>query len=508
MGQDAEGAPDLAAPVAVIDIGSNSGRVVVYRRDDAGMLRILSTTRAALRLVSDVDTAHVLGPEAVERALEALRDFNAVARGAGARRIFAVATAAMRDAGNGPDLIERVRRELGIEIQIIDGEREARYGLRGGISGLPVENGLFFDVGGGSMQVSRFRARRLVLAWSFPLGSLRLSGAFLASDPPTRGEIRALRDHVRDVLAAIGPQLLGSGEVLVGTGGTLRNLAKIDRRQREYPITRVHGYALERPRLAEVVSLLANRKMKRREEVAGLSGERGDSIVGGGLAIDVLASEVGAPEMLVSGQGVREGLVQSLFEPEAPPVDTVRNASLRSLTSRFAGWDERSARQRATVAAVLGNALGVRADREVGAALGRAAHVMDIGRSVDFFDRHEHAARIVLATEVFGFSHREIALTAAVIAAGGDEDEAGKALSPLVQKDDRASIEAAGVILALADDIVERCPPDASLTVDAAAGPGGFLVTVPALGGWRTRKIGARFERVLGMPLTVRASAT
>ena len=495
-------------PVAVIDIGSNSGRVVVYRRDEAGMLRILSTTRAALRLVSDVDSAHALGPEAVERALLALRDFNAVARGAGARRIFAVATAAMRDAANGRELIERVRRETGIEIEIIDGEREALYGLRGGISGLPVENGLFFDVGGGSMQVTRFRARRLVQAWSFPLGSLRLSGRFLASDPPTRGEIRALRDHVKDVLFAIGPQLLGSGEALVGTGGTLRNLAKIDRRQREYPITRVHGYALERPRLAEVVSLLATRKVKRRDEISGLSGERGDSIVGGGLAIEVLAAEVGAPEVLVSGQGVREGLVQSLFDPEAPSVQSVRDASLRSLTSRFAGWDERTARVRAQVAAVLGNALGVRADREVGAALGRAAQVMDIGRSVDFFDRHEHAARIVLATEVFGFSHREIALTAAVIAAAGDENEAGKALAPLVQKDDRAQVESAGVILTLADDIVERCPPEATVTVDATTGPAGFVVTVPALGNWRPRKVGARFERVLGMPLTVRASGS
>jgi exopolyphosphatase/guanosine-5'-triphosphate,3'-diphosphate pyrophosphatase len=505
MGQDAALGPD---PVAVIDIGSNSGRVVVYRRDDAGMLHILSTTRAPLRLVSDVDAAHVLGPEAIERALDALRDFSAIARGAGARRTFAVATAAMRDAANGPDLIEQVRRELGIEIRIIDGEREAVYGLRGGISGLPVENGVFFDVGGGSMQVSRFRARRLVQAWSFPLGSLRLSGAFLASDPPTRAEIGALRDHVRDVLGPIGPQLLGSGEMLVGTGGTVRNLAKIDRRQREYPITRVHGYALEQPRLAEVVALLASRKLKRRDEVAGLSGERGDSIVGGGLAIEVLASAVGAPEVLVSGQGVREGLVQSLFEPEAPSVEAVRSASLRSLTARFAGWDESSARRRPAVAAVLGNALGVRGDREVGSALGRAAQVMDIGRSVDFFDRHEHAARIVLATEVFGFAHREIALTAAVIAAAGDEDEVGKALSPLVLKDDRPAIEAAGVILALADDIVERCPPEVAVTVDAAAGPAGFVVTVPALGGWRRRKLDARFERVFGMPLTVRAAAT
>jgi hypothetical protein len=126
---------------------------------------------------------------------------------------------------------------------------------------------------------------------------------------------------------------------------------------------------------------------------------------------------------------------------------------------------------------------------------------------VDFFDRHAHAARIVLSTELFGFTHREIALTAAVLSAAADED-AGRGLEPLVRKEDRGPIDAAGVILALADDIVERCPPGAPIAIDAAAGPGGFTVTVPALAGWRARRIGPRFERVLGMPLAVRASAT
>jgi exopolyphosphatase/guanosine-5'-triphosphate,3'-diphosphate pyrophosphatase len=503
-----EGLPPGAGPeepVAVVDIGSNSGRVVVYRRDAAGLLRILSTTRAALRLVSDVDASHVLGPEAVERAMEALADFGAIARGAGAARVFAVATAAMRDAENGGDFIERVRRELSIDIHVIDGEKEALYGLRGGISGLPVENGVFFDVGGGSMQVTRFRARRVARAWSFPLGSLRLSRAFLAADPPARAEIRALREHVERVLAAMDAPLLGAGEVLVGTGGTVRNLAKIDRRRRGYPITRVHGYVLERGRLAQVVADLAARKAKRRDEVAGLSGERGDSIVGGGLAIDVLASLLGAPEILVSGQGVREGLVQSLFEPDAPPVEIVRAASLRSLTARFAGWDEANAARRASVAASLGAALGVRADREMGAALARAALLLDIGRAVDFFDRHEHAASIVAATEMFGFSHREIALTAAVLAAAGDADESGDALAPLVGREDRPGVAAAATILALADDIVERCPPRAAVSLTVEASREACVVTVPALAGWRPRKIDARFERVFAMPLVVRA---
>ena len=491
-------------PVAVVDIGSNSGRVVVYRRDRAGVLRIVSTTRAALRLVGDVDASRRLGPEAVARAMEALRDFAAIARGAGAARVLAVATAAMRDAANGPELIARVRDELGFTIEIIDGEREAVLGLRGGIAGLPVEDGVFFDVGGGSMQMTRFRGRAVGEARSFPLGSLRLSRSFLAGDPPSRREVRALRDHVEATLAPFVGPLLGAGEMLVGTGGTVRNLAKIDRKRSGYPITRVHGYALERERLAAIVDDLASRKVKKRDEVPGLSGERGDSIVGGGLAIDVLASMLGAPEILVSGQGVREGLVHALLEPDALPVAAVREAALRSLAGRFDGWDEDTAARRVSAAATLGDALGVRRDKDAGEALARAARLLDIGRSVDFFERHAHAAAIVLAADMYGFAHREVALTAAVLSAAGDEDEEGEALAPLVRREDRPAVEAAGVVLALADDLVERCPPRAPLEMAVRVDGGACRVAVAGLSGWRPRAIDARFARVFGMPLEVR----
>ena len=490
--------------VAVVDIGSNSGRVVVYRLDPAGVLRIVSTTRAALRLVGDVDASHRLGPEAVARAMEALRDFAAIARGAGAGRVVAVATAAMRDAENGPDLIARVADELGIAIEVIDGEREAVLGLRGGIAGLPVENGVFFDVGGGSLQVTRFRDRAAEDARSFPLGSLRLSRAFLAGDPPSRREIRTLRDHVEATIAPVAGRLLGAGEMLVGTGGTVRNLAKIDRKRSGYPITRVHGYALERERLAAIVEDLAARKAKKRDEVPGLSGERGDSIVGGGLAIDVLATMLGAPEVLVSGQGVREGLVHALLEDAAPPVAVVRERTLRSLAGRFDGWDDDTARRRVAAAAALGDALGLRRDRDAGEALARAAWLLDVGRSMDFFERHAHAADIVLATEMFGFTHREVALTAAILAAAGDADAEGQALAPLVRREDRPRVEAAGVILSLADDFVERCPPRAEMPVAVRVEPGACRVTVGGLAGWRPRAIDARFARVFGMPLEVR----
>lgn len=493
------------APVAVIDIGSNSGRVAVYRRDAAGRLRIVASSRAALRLVRDVDRRRSLGRDAIERALSALADFRAIALGAGATRIVGVATAAMRDASNGAALLARVRRELGLKLEVIDGEAEARYGFMGGIQGLPVDDGMFFDLGGGSMQVTCFARRQLSRSWSLPLGSLRLSSAFLASDPPARGELRRLRRHVARVLGAAGVPSVRGGGVLVGTGGTVRNLAKMDARARRYPVARVHGYRLEWDRLTELVARLAGTRSDRRDAIAGLSRERGDSIVGGALAIEALMQAVGARAILVSGQGVREGLAASLFGARIEPPARVRTAAVASLALRFDGWRAAAAERRARVADVLLTALDPGASPEMSEALRHAAVLLDIGRSMDFFDRHRHAADIVRAAEMDGFSHRDVALLAAILLAARPRELDLDEFAPLLAKPDRKTVARAGMLLALADDIEERCPPRRAITVRVSRDARRVRVSVLEMLAWRSRGMDDRFGSVFGLSLSVAA---
>lgn len=496
---------DRKHPVAIIDIGSNSGRVVVYALDGAGQLRLLAGTRAALRLVKDVDSeTHTLGPEAAARLMEALHDFRAIALGAGAARICALATAAMRDAGDGPALLRRVRRELGFEVRVIDGQLEARYGLLGALHGLKVQDGLVFDLGGGSLQVTRFRRRRPRRSVSLPLGALRLSQAFLESDPPSEAEARRLRRHVRTLLAEAGVTPLRSGELLVGTGGTLRSLAKIDRRARGYPITRVHGYELSRRRLGTIATDLSLRRQRKRDAVPGLSDERADSIVGGALAIETLMDACGAKQVYVSGQGVREGLAYSLLSADPPEIESVRETSVRSLVSRFDGWDADSAERRARLAEALFRAQPEHDGDEFREALVLAARLLDLGRSVDFFERHEHAADIVLATDMNGFTHREIALVSAVLRSAGDDDNDILQLRPLLDEEDRAALERAAVLLVLADDMQERCPPGRRIGLRCRVKAGSFLVSSSLLSYWRPRGLGRRFERAFGRRLVVR----
>jgi exopolyphosphatase/pppGpp-phosphohydrolase len=129
--------------------------------------------------------------------------------------------------------------------------------------------------------------------------------------------------------------------------------------------------------------------------------------------------------------------------------------------------------------------------------------LLDLGRSVDFFDRHEHVADIVLATDLLGFSHRAVALLSAITRAAGDEDTKPRSYSPLVTGKDEEGIRRAGAVLALADDIEERCPRGKEVSVDSRVQKDEVVVKVKALAGWRPRTMGRRFERAFGRRLTI-----
>ena len=489
--------------VAVIDIGSNSGRVMVFERETSGHLRLLAGSRASLRLVHDVDTRGALSDSTMARMMEALRDFQAIATGAGATRIVAIATAAMRDADNGPLFAERLQRELGIRVEIIGGLEEARYGFAGAVRGLVVSNGLLFDLGGGSLQITRFARRRPGKGVSLPFGALRLSEKFLKSDPPSAKQLRRLRDHVRKHLAKADVPRVASGDRLVGTGGTLRNLAKIDRQSRRYPIGELHGYELSVNRLGEVVDRLASTREKRRDEIPGLSAERADSIVGGAVAIHTLAEFVRAKHILVSGQGVREGIALGLMKIAIESPETVKEASLASLVSRFDGWKQEAAVRRRDVASHLQRALEPRAPASVVAAIDQAARVLDIGRSLDVVNRHEHVAEILFSTDLNGFTHNELALVSAIVRRAGDRHADVRSLGLDRDALDSASVERAAIILALADEIEARCPHGKRIAVDCEVGRN-VTLSVPLLPSWLVKDLDKRFEHAFGRSLIVR----
>lgn len=490
-------------PLAVIDIGSNSGRVIVVRVTANGHLEILSEARSSLRLMSDIGSSGSLSPAAEERTLAALFDFMAVAAGSGARRTVALATAAVREARNSADFVARLRRETGLAIRVIDGEEEARLAFSGAVNGLPIEHGLLVDVGGGSLEVAHFRSRRVQSSWTLPLGSLRLTDVFLTGDPPKQAEISALQRHVELSLHAAGVPQLGEGEQVVGTGGTIRNLAKMDRASRSYPIQRLHGYELARKGLRDVVGRLVTRRLSRRAALPGLSSDRADSIVGGALVVQTVLEATGASGLTVSGQGLREGVVYEEFARSMPSAQAVRRASIAAIASRFTTWDGDRARRRLRVASALWDVMMPGTSDELRDAFEHAATILDVGRSVDYYRRWDHAAEIVVSADLHGFSHRSIAMTAALIARAGRGRADFDAYSVFWDAADRRSISRAAVLLALSDEIERRMPRGAAVAVARQDERKAVVLRVPMPHDWAAEELTARFQRVFGRQLVL-----
>jgi exopolyphosphatase / guanosine-5'-triphosphate,3'-diphosphate pyrophosphatase len=490
-------------PLAVLDIGSNTGRIIVVRLTPGGHLETLADAHAPLRLVREVRAKRFLGAAAIDRTMRVLRDFQAVAHGAGAERIVAVATSAVREAANGRDIVGRARRELGLVVQVIDGQREARYAFIGAVQGLPIEHGFVLDLGGGSLQISHFRHRSPRRAWTLPLGALRLSDRFLDHDPPTGKEIRRLKKAVRVALKRAGVRALAGDERLIGTGGTIRNLAKMDRRRRDYPIPRLHGYILSSGRLENVTALLASRRRAKREALPGLNADRADSIVGGALIVETVMEVVGADEIVVAGQGLREGLAFGTAVHAARPAKVVRRAAILALARRFGTWNPKVAARRAGIAARLLAALEPRAASELREMLDYAAMVLDIGQSVDHFKRHEHTALILKAADLAGFSHRELALLSALVWQVADGRMTWKIYRPLLRAEDQELIERAATILALAEEIAQRWVARAPATVQCRPRGREVVLGAPGLGTWAPRRLADRFEHAFGRRLAV-----
>jgi exopolyphosphatase/guanosine-5'-triphosphate,3'-diphosphate pyrophosphatase len=463
---------------------------------------VLGDARSPLRLVRDVAQAGALSSETIDRTLRIVRGFVAVAATSGAERTMAVATAAVREASNGERFIERTRDELGIQVDIANGDEEARFGFLGAVHGLPVHDGIVLDLGGGSIQLIHFRGRRLLRSWSLPLGALRLSDRFLRSDPPARGEMRALKEHVYAALSQAGIRPLLPGERMVGTGGSIRNLAKVDRRLRgDYPISRLHGYDLDRRRLDGVASLLSGMPAGSRAMIPGLNADRSDSIVGGGLVVQAVMDRLLASELTVAGYGMREGVALNCVTNEAASVEQVQNVAVAALGGHFTAYDGGRAERRMLMTRRVLAQLRPLISAEALLAATAAARLLDIGASIDHYRRHEHSARIVCDANLDGYSHHTLALIAAALYAVGEREATVKTYAPLLTAADQPVVERIAAGVALADALVRYGSVDPE-TISLERTNSHMVLAAPVVDEWPLEAPTRRAEQAFGTTIS------
>ncbi len=300
--------------VAAIDVGTNMVRMRVERRGDGEPATLVFHDWVITRLGGGQGAGGALAPDAMERTLDVLARFARSARELGATAIWAAGTSAVREALNRHAFVTLVRERAGLELEVVDGDREARLDALGALVELggAVRDGLLVDIGGGSTELVRIENGGPACGRSFPVGVVRLTERFLPTDPPTDGEREALERAARAALAegralCAGPR--SSSFELVANSGTATTLAAVDLGIRELDPERIRGHRVDRSAVDRIYLELLRLPAARRLEVPGVVRGREDLIIAGLALLRATMDLASAPSVRISTGGLLEGLL-------------------------------------------------------------------------------------------------------------------------------------------------------------------------------------------------------
>jgi exopolyphosphatase/guanosine-5'-triphosphate,3'-diphosphate pyrophosphatase len=324
----AHGRLDHGPPVGVIDIGSNSVRVVVYE----GLTRSptsLFNEKALCGLGREVQSTGLLAVEAVEQALSALKRYRALCDTMGVKKVIAIATAACRDAKNGRGFIKLAERTIGTEIDVLSGAREAELTALGVVSGVHLPDGVVGDLGGGSLELIDVHGRRVRHGLTRPLGGLALADISAKS-------LKKAEKYVKRTLGGLPVLRRCEDRSFYAVGGTWRALARLHMWQTGYPLHVMHGYAIAADEALEFARLLHRVDVETLSKIEVVASARRPLLSYAALVLEHIL-RIGRPRQVVfSALGVREGLLYSLLKQKDKEKDALIEAArgLNQLRSR------------------------------------------------------------------------------------------------------------------------------------------------------------------------------
>ena len=335
-----------ASSVAVIDIGSNSVRLVVYESMSRSLVSVFNE-KTLCGLGREVQSTGLLAPDAVAKALTSLKRFRALCKVQKVGRVYAIATAACRDATNGPDFIAKAERICGVKIEILSGPREAKLSALGVISGIHKPDGIVGDLGGGSLELIDVRGNSVRGGVTLPLGTRALQDL-------SHKSLKRAERIVRSELSELARLKAGRGRTFYAVGGTWRALARIHIIQSGYPLGVMHGYSVpasdaldfaRRVRRLAAANMLAN--------IEAVSDARRPLLTYAALVLEYIIRVAQPKTIVFSTFGVREGLLYSMLPEAERAMDGLLCGAqaLNGLLSRSArhaleliGWTDRLVR--------------------------------------------------------------------------------------------------------------------------------------------------------------------
>lgn len=403
--------------VGVIDICSNYIRVILSEIEDSGYFRVIDELSEPVKLALDLIDNNFITEEKVNITINTLRAFKSLCVTSGATKIIVVATEALRDADNGEYIIEKISSELNLDVKILTLKDEIYYNYMGVKNSIYTTNSLLIDISGTCTHLAWVKNGQIIESTTLPIGSLNISYGFNLRDRIIHSDFENAKSSIMDCITSIPWLKKGNFDNIIGVGGAFRNVGKIDRIRKRYPLLITHNYELTNTDLCEILNLLKSKDLNQRIKVDGVSKDRVDIIVGTTLIMKVLTYFLDITQLKICGRGMREGLLFDYIIKNLGPIDDIVDYSIRGIMESL-NVNKDHAEHVYTILKTLYEQLRPlhHLGNEYDNVIKTASLLHDSGISIKYYNHHIHSFYVILNAYMNGLTHKELLLSACTAA--------------------------------------------------------------------------------------------
>lgn len=446
--------------IAIIDLGSNNARLVLVNVMEGGNFVVFDELKEPVRLGQDMERDGFLKPARVVQTIKTLKMFRKLCDAYKVDKIIAVGTAAVRRAKNQKGFLEEVQSTCGIKIKVLSAEEEAALVYQGVINSMDIPKGIILEIGGGSTKIIYYNRRNILAHETLPFGAITLTDLFASDGMKPEVQAKRIEDFFTEQLDKLPWLKEVDAEVqMIGVGGSFRNVGRISRKVRKYQLEMAHNYVVPRDEFFNIYDMIKVLDLDKKVKIKGLSSGRADILPCAMALMKSFISYMNFSQFTISGCGLREGLMFNYAMPSTmeKPISDVLGHSLNTLVKYFDA-NIPHVEHVNNLATQLFKQLRVlhKFPRQYLKILRVAAMLHDSGTRIKFYNHHRHSGYIILNSNLYGISHRDIVMAAFVSSAYNKDDinfNDWLKYRDLISEEDFDAVRKLSVILRVAESL-------------------------------------------------------
>ncbi len=446
--------------IGIIDLGSNTARLVIVKMFGDGHFIVIDQLKESVRLGKDMERDGFLKPQRIAETIKTLKMFRKLCDAYEVEKIIAVATAAVRRAKNQRSFLDEIVANTGIKLKVLSAEEEATYVYRGVINTMDIPKGLILEIGGGSTKVIYYNRRNLLNYETLPFGAVTLTDLFSEDGLSQEEQALKIENFVLEQLSSISwLKTIDPETRLIGCGGSFRNLCKIVKMKKKCPLPLIHNYEVTVEEFNGVYDMLKSLDLDKKKRIKGISSARADILPSAFAVAHAFLKYLNFEVLTTSSSGLREGIMFNYAVPSTveKPITDVLSYSLQTLV-KYYHCNAKHSEQVVNISTQLFKQLRVlhKFPRQCLKVLKVAACLHDAGTSIKYYDYQKHSSYILLNSNLYGITQREIVLAALVVASYKNDDFSMADLvkyKEFIGEEDIEVIRKLGVILRIAESL-------------------------------------------------------